>query len=120
MISLLINSRIDGNPNWGLPILLDGLKEKSSSYDNFEVLVKFDSDDRLVPEFVKTLDQYPFTIKHLIEPRGRGYIDIHIGYTRVMSLVDSRSTVMGCFADDFVIVKEGWDEAVLSRTNSFI
>ena len=90
MISLLITSRIEGNPNWGLSNLLDGLKEKSSNYDNFEVLVKFDSDDRLVPEFVRTLDQYPFAIKHLIEPRGRGYIDIHIGYTRVMSLADSR------------------------------
>ena len=119
MISLLITSRIEGNPNWGLANLLDGLKEKSSHYDNFEVLVKFDSDDRLVPEFVRTLDQYPFAIKHLIEPRGRGYIDIHIGYTRVMSLADSRSTVMGCFADDFIIVKEGWDEDILSRTNSF-
>lgn len=119
MISLLVTSRIDDNPNWGLPNLLEGLAEKSANHENFELLVKFDSDDQLVPDFVKTLKKYPFQIKHLVEPRGRGYIDIHIGYTRAMSLADPRSTVMGCFADDFVITAECWDEQVLAETNKF-
>ena len=59
MISLLITSRIEGNPNWGLPNLLDGLKEKSSSHDNFEVLVKSASKQRIHEVTIEQLGQGP-------------------------------------------------------------
>ena len=81
MISLLITSRIESNPNWGLPNLLQSLVDYSADYNNFEVLVKFDTCDPKVPDYLPQLKNYPFAVKHIVEPRGRGYIDIHIGYT---------------------------------------
>lgn len=84
----------------------------SSNYENFEVLIKFDNDDKKVRRILPTLDNYPFKIKHIIEPRGRGYIDLHVFYNRLFSLVDERSVVIGAMADDFEIVHKGWDEAV--------
>jgi len=119
MISLLITSRIEGNPNWGLPNLLQSLVDYSADHNNFEVLVKFDSCDPEVPDYLPQLETYPFAVKHIVEPRGRGYIDIHIGYTRAMMLADDRSTVMGAFADDFVVTQPNWDAAVLAETTHF-
>ena len=119
MISILVCSRISGNKNWGLLNLLSSLKQKSSSYDNFEVLIKFDSDDKKVPKVLPKLDTYPFKIKYLVEPRGRGYLDLHVFYNRLFSLVDERSTVIGAMGDDFEIIQEGWDEIILSKASIF-
>ena len=119
MISLLITSRIESNPNWGLPNLLQSLVDYSADHNNFEVLVKFDTCDPEVPAYLPQLEQYPFAVKHIVEPRGRGYIDIHIGYTRAMMLADDRSTVMGAFADDFVVTQPNWDTTVLAETTHF-
>lgn len=119
MISLLVCSRISGNKNFGLLNLLESLKRFSSNYENFEVLVKFDSDDKGVRKVLPKLDTYPFKVKYLIEPRGRGYLDLHVFYNRLFSQVDERSVVIGAMADDFVIIQEGWDEIILSKTNLF-
>jgi len=119
MISILVCSRISGNKNWSLFNLLESLKQKSSSYDNFEVLIKFDSDDKKVGKILPKLDTYPFKIKYLVEPRGRGYLDLHIFYNRLFSLVDKRSVVIAAMADDFEIIQKDWDEIILSKVNIF-
>ena len=118
-ISLLVCSRISGNKNFALLNLLDSLKRMSSNYENFEVLVKFDSDDKKVRKVLPKLDTYPFKVKHIIEPRGRGYVDLHIFYNRLFSQVDERSVVIGAMGDDFEIIQEGWDELILSKANVF-
>ena len=119
MISLLVCSRISGNKNWSLLNLLESLKQMSTNYENFEVLVKFDSDDKEVRRVLPKLDTYPFKIKHIIEPRGRGYVDLHVFYNRLFSQVDERSVVIGAVADDFEITQLGWDEIILSKTKIF-
>ncbi|MFC1862206.1 hypothetical protein ACFLX6_02850 [Chloroflexota bacterium] len=119
LISILVCSRISGNKNFGLPNLLESFKLMSSNYDNFEVLVKFDSDDKKVPKILPKLDTYPFKVKYLIEPRGRGYLDLHVFYTSLFSKLDERSVVLGAMGDDFVITQEGWDEIILSKVNTF-
>lgn len=119
MISLLVCSRISGNKNFSLLNLLESLKQMSTNYENFEVLVKFDNDDKKVRRVLPKLDSYPFKIKYIIEPRGRGYVDLHVFYNRLFSQVDERSVVIGAVADDFEITQEGWDEVVLSKTNAF-
>lgn len=118
-ISLLVCSRIHGNKNWSLLNLLENFKQMSTNYENFEVLIKFDTDDKKVSGVLPKLNTYPFTIKYIIEPRGRGYIDLHIYYNRLFSLVDERSVVIGAMADDFEIIQKGWDEIILSKTNLF-
>jgi len=109
-ISILVCSRISGNKNFGLPNLLDSLQRMSSNCDNFEVLVKFDSDDQKVPGVLPKLTGYPFKIKYVIEPRGRGYLDLHVSYNRLFSKADAGSIIIGAMADDFVITQRGWDE----------
>lgn len=118
-ISLLVCSRVSGNRNFALLNLLDSLKRMTSNYDNVEVLVKFDTDDRRVHKVLPKLGSYPFKVKYLIEPRGRGYVDLHVFYTRLFSLVDEKSIVMGAMGDDFVITLKHWDEIVLSKVNLF-
>jgi len=91
----------------------------SSNYENFELLVKFDSDDKGVRKVLPKLDTYPFKVKYLIEPRGRGYVDLHVFFNRLFPMIDDRSVVLGNMGDDFEIIQEGWDEIVLSKTNIF-
>ena len=118
-ISILVCSRISGNKNFGLPNLLASLQRMSSNYDNFEVLVKFDSDDEKVPQILPKLAAYPLKVKYIIEPRGRGYLDLHVFYNRLFSQVDEESTVIGAMGDDFVITQKGWDEIILGKINTF-
>lgn len=112
MITFLITSKIQGNPNWGLDVFLESLAQTAKSHDSFEVLLKFDTEDEKSYTYVDSLN-YPFHIKWLREPRGRGYIDIHIGYTRAMSMIDDKSKIITCFADDFIMHKQNWDEEIL-------
>ncbi len=119
MISLLVCSRISGNENWSLLNLLESIKRRRSNHKKFEVLVTFDSDDKRVSKVLPKLDTYPVKIKHIIEPRGRGYVDLHVFYDRLFSQVDERSVVIGAMADDFEIIQDGWDEIILSKANTF-
>ena len=113
MISFLVNSKIKDNPNWGLPNLLSSLAQTSKSHDSFEVVIKFDTEDEASYNYVDALNNYPFSIKWLREPRGRGYLDLHIGYNRAMSMIDDKSKIITCFADDFIMHKQNWDEIIL-------
>ena len=119
MISLLVCSRIQDNKNTSLTNLLDSLTDQSSDYKNFEVLIKFDDDDKGVNNVLPKLKKYPFTIKYLIEPRGRGYLDLHVFYNRVFSLANPESGVLGAMGEDFVITERGWDDLILSKTSVF-
>ncbi len=119
MISLLVCSRVSGNKNFGLFNLLDSLKKMSSNYNNFEVLIKFDSDDKMVKRVRSRLDAYEFQIKYIIEPRGRGYLDLHVFYNRLLPLIDQRSVVIGAMGDDFEIIQQNWDKLILDKANTF-
>ncbi len=118
-ISILVCSRISGNKNFGLFDLLESLKRFSTNYENFEVLVKFDSDDKKVDRVLPKLSKYPFKTRYLVEPRGRGYLDLNVFYNRLFSLVDERSLVLAAMGDDFRIIQQGWDEIVLSKVNVY-
>jgi hypothetical protein len=91
----------------------------SADFQNFEVLIKFDSDDKKVRKILPRLDSYPFEIKYLIEPRGRGYLDLYVFYNRLFSLVDKKSVVVAAMADDFEIIQKDWDEIILNKVNIF-
>jgi len=110
---------VAGNKNFSLFNLLDSLQQMSSSHENFEVLLKFDSDDKGARKILPKLDTYPFKVKHIIEPRGRGYIDLHVFYNRLFPQVDEKSIVIGAMGDDFEILQQGWDELILSKADVF-
>lgn len=115
MISLLMCSRAKGNKNHGLKRFLESLYAQSHSWDNFEVLIKIDEDD---DEFdFNVLKNWPFQIKHIVSGRGRGYEDLHIGYKQIFNMIDKRSVMVGCVADDFTVLTPYWDVVLLRKVN---
>lgn len=112
-IAVLVNCRIEGNPNCGLLRLLESIASHSSNLQEIEVLIKFDTCDRNVPSMLRNIRKAP-RYKYIIEPRGRGYIDIHHGYNRLLMHLDPRAEIIGAMGDDFT-VRPGWDRALLEQ-----
>jgi len=113
MISILVTSRIEGNVNHRLKTLLDSLKVSINHPDQIEVLVKYDNDDyacqKEALEIVNA--KYPFRILCEDGPRGRGYIDIHLGYNQLLHSIHPDTNVVVAMADDFTC-NGGWDDQV--------
>lgn len=117
-ISLIINSRVEGNENHGLRDLLDDLTGMTKDMGNIEVLVKFDWDDLDVIDGILKLfplyqEKHNLTIKQHFSPRRRGYADLHCGYSDLMPHVSPSSIMVGAIADDMRVIHEGWDELLL-------
>ena len=114
MISILVTSRIEGNVNHRLEILLDSLKVSTNHPDQLEVLIKYDNDDYAAQgEALRIINaKYPFRILCEDGPRGRGYIDIHNGYNQLLSSVNPNTNGIIAMADDFTC-NGGWDDALM-------
>lgn len=113
MISILVNSRIEGNVNHSLHKFLDSISEFTSKPSEIEVLIKYDNDDaKAYAQGLEIINaKYPFKILCESGPRGRGYIDIHHGYNQLLPSVSPKSRVICAMADDFT-VNARWDDAV--------
>lgn len=113
MISIIVTSRIQGNNNHNLNKLIMSLTENTRNHENMELLVKFDEDDNRAPMLTDDILHYdlPFEIKVIFGNRGRGYIDIHHGYNRLLTRLSKESTIVTAMADDFT-VKKDWDLAL--------
>jgi hypothetical protein len=111
-IAVLINSRVEGNVNCGVLNLLKSIAEQTKYLDQIEVLIKFDSCDTQAPDVIDQIKKIPVDTKCIIEPRGRGYIDIHHGYNRLLMHVSPDAELIGAMADDF-LVYPGWEESML-------
>lgn len=111
-ISIFVTSRVSGNANHGLAELIRSLERNSYNLEQIEILVKFDEDDEGVKPLLKMLKMSEIMTKHTFGPRGRGYEDIHIGYTSLLSFVSPNSKIYICMADDFEVVKH-WDTDLL-------
>lgn len=125
MISILVNSRAEGNVNQSLLKLLYSLKVSTNQPENIELLVKYDADDMDFPALRESIKQsdYKFKIKFAIGLRDRGYIDIHKGYNQLLEMIDNRCRIIVAMADDFTC-NGGWDdrarEAVKDAGDLFI
>ena len=115
MISLIVNSRKKGNPNSNLRGLLDSLRDRGDP-SRLEVLIKFDEDDE-IPGYI---GNYPFKVKALVEPRYRGYTDIHIGYGDLAGMIDDRTTIVGAVGDDFFCINDDWMDLVFNAKGDII
>lgn len=122
-ISLIINSRVEGNVNHGLRDLLDDLTAMTKDMSNIEVLVKFDECDSKVEDYGRDLfylyaQKHHLSIKRVITPRRRGYADLHCGYADLMPHVAESSIMVGAIADDMRVIHEGWDELLLKTAGN--
>lgn len=114
-IAILVNCRVEGNPNSNLQKLADTLANYSTYPERIELRVKFDDDDALAPTLLKNLvAPKGIDFRYIIEPRGRGYIDIHHGYNRLLGTITSDVELIVAMADDFK-VDMGWDEALWKK-----
>ena len=107
-ISIFITSRVSGNANHGLTELIRSLEVNSDNSDQIEVLVKFDDDDDGVAPLLKMLEMTNISTRHTFGPRGRGYEDIHDGYSSLLQFASPESKIYICMADDFEVASH-WD-----------
>lgn len=116
-ISILVTSRVEGNTNSEIFSLFESLSNQSFDHRNFEVLIKYDTDDSLADEVIRKIElmHYPFSIYTCKGVRGRGYIDIHDGYNMLLNMVHPDSEIIGAMADDFRVVRN-WDKAILDSS----
>ena len=108
MFSILIVSRKKGNGDSKLLDLLTSLWDNSLYKNNFEVLIKFDSDDEEGLKLISEFSKFQFPIKYLIDNRGNGRIDLHLSYNKLLPLANRISSLFTTFADDFLPLPQ-WD-----------
>lgn len=118
MLSLILTSRVHGNPDSNISRLLNGLKDCGGTKDNCEVLIKYDSDDIAAPddEYFK---QFPFTVKRFVWSRGEGRNSIHLDHFYLFAQRDMRSRFMLLCADDFSFTRKGFIDDILSVKDEF-
>ena len=114
-ISIFLTTRAEGNDNHALEALVESICECAFNIDAVELLVKYDDDDALAELIVKRISQGRLDIKSISGPRGRGYEDIHLGYTSLLPLADPSSDIYICMADDFICVPN-WDLALIKSS----
>ena len=111
-ISIFITSRVSGNANHGLTELIRSLEANSDNLGQIEVLVKFDDDDEGVTPLLEMLEKSNISTKYVFGARGRGYEDIHDGYSSLLKFASTESKIYICMADDFEVVTH-WDTTLL-------
>ena len=118
-ISIIVNCRVEGNKNCGLDELLMSIQRNTIHPELVEVLIKFDTDDQEASQVVEwiTSQIFKFSLAYIIEPRGRGYIDIHHGYNRLLQHINKDTLLVGAMGDDFLVLP-GWDVALMDIVNA--
>ena len=113
-ISILISSRIKNNENHNLINLLNDIEYNTKYKKDIEVLVKYDTDDDIdsVNSEINTFKKYSFRIQHIITPKSRGYIDLHVFYNQLFLISNPNFNHIMAMADDFGIAVNNWDEIV--------
>jgi hypothetical protein len=113
MISIFITSRVKDNINSNIEKLVNSLIKYSTSIDNFELLIKYDSDDDKAHKKIDFLKSIKINFKYIFGEKNRGYIDIHKGYNSLIPLASNNSLLFTCFADDFEICLNNWDSKLI-------
>ncbi len=118
MLSLILTSRVHGNPDSNIGRLLNGLKDCGGTKDNCEVLLKYDSDDIAAPDDAY-FRQFPFKVKRFVWSRGEGRHSIHLDHFYLFSQRDMRSRFMLLSSDDFSFTHKGFVDEILAIPDEF-
>ena len=117
MLTVILSSRVHGNPDSNIWKMLDSLASCGANWNNCEVLIKYDTDDmdRPAPGDLP----YRFPIKQYVWSRGEGRHGIHLDHFYLFAQHDPRSRFMLLVADDFTFTRKGFIEDVLSIQDEF-
>ena len=121
MISILLNSRNKDYENPGnVTQFLESLYRSIYNKKNVEVIFKFDIDDEIsTNQFLNCVTTYPdLQLKCIITPRYY-YKGLHLGYYECFKLIDDKSKIIICMADDFLFTETNWDTELLNVTSKF-
>ena len=120
MISVLFCSRVEGNPDSGLPRLLDSAVEHIAPHerDQIEFLIKYDDDDaaRLPDSFFA---KYPFAVRTFVWARGEGRHSLHNAQEYLFTQRNPLSRYCLMTADDFYFNRSGFVSEILSFKEEF-
>ena len=122
MISILLNSRNKDYENPGnVTQFLESLYRSIYNKKNVEVIFKFDIDDEIsTNQFLNCVTTYPdLQLKCIITPRYY-YKGLHLGYYECFKLIDDKSKIIICMADDFLFTETNWDTELLNVTSKFM
>lgn len=117
MISILLNSRGKGRENTGGVLqFLNSAFASINNPKNVEIIFKFDRDDEIgVNQFLDYHQKNPnFQIKCVVTERYH-YKGLHLGYFECFKIINDKSKIVVCMADDFIFNKKNWDSGLLEK-----
>jgi len=136
MLSIIFPSRFKNNPDNNLLEFLRSIYNTTSTEQrkNIEVLIKFDSDDDLVPDEFKIAslkEQYIIStrqycqvatiegikVRSFFYERGEGRSDINNVLSYLGTLVNPCSELIMNAADDFLFVTDSWYKELFNKYN---
>jgi hypothetical protein len=120
MLSVIFCSRVKGNPDSGLPRMLESVVQHvaPAERDRIEFLIKYDDDDDQRPSDAE-LSQYPFRIRTFCWARGEGRHYLHHAQEYMFAQRDPRSRFCLMIADDFFFTRDGFVTEILREPNEF-
>jgi len=113
MLTIILTSRVAGNRDSNIKLLLDSLVFCGGNRQNCEVIVKYDDDDDEIPD-ATFFGSYPFNIKQFIWSRGEGRHGFHLDHFYLFAQRNLESTFVLLCADDFTFTRPGFIEDIIS------
>ncbi|MBI3453795.1 MAG: hypothetical protein HY057_13370 [Rhodospirillales bacterium] len=115
MLSIVIASRLGGNPNSRLKRLLASAVDTCNDPARCEFLIKLDNDDPGHEALRRSIAPFAekFVIRTLVSPRGRGYLDLHKAYNDLFFMANEAAQLFWVLADDCVFIRKDWDALLL-------
>lgn len=90
--------------------LIDNLTETTDNPEDIELLIKFDSDQQGVVEFIQDeIKNAPFSIRYIRTPRLEGIYSVWIGMEQLFYLSDPDSYFYQIISDEPRFLTKGWD-----------
>jgi hypothetical protein len=120
VLSVIFCSRANGNPDYGLPRLLDSAAAHVAPRERglIEFLIKFDDDDPHRPTDA-ALRKYPFAIRPFVWSRGEGRHYLHHAQEYMFAQRDPRSRFCLMTADDFYFTRDDFVSEILDVRDEF-
>lgn len=116
MITILLPTRQRLN---GLLRVLDTAQQTHDGFGKFEILLKFDYDDRETYEqWMDVREKYDDYVRTFIWPRGRGYLDLYKYNNDLASFANKNTDWFLIMNDDAYFTKNCWNRAILDHGSS--
>ena len=101
MISILVSSRVQDNPDSNLHRLITSTVDTMLPGEEVEFLVKYDRCDHCAPDCA-ALSKYPIPVRKFVWAQGEGRHALHTVYEYLFTRINPKSKLVLIDADDFI------------------